>query len=497
MDSKEKDFEKMYSSNMKKQILSKTKNIEANIVSCFWENPKLYFDYDMLNTEKFKTPIWKFYFTVGQKMAIKQINTINESDVDLFLEGKDNLLKAYNDFGGFDIINDLQEVCDVENVSVYVRELLKWDMLWTIIEKFTLNAEKIEQLKELDADGIYNYYNVLLNNTFTSVDDRVIVNNLADGLEDIIAEADKGLARGMNYESPILSNETGGWKNGQLYILGGLSGAGKTTWVQDVILPALWKSDEPCVIMLNEQDHVKWKQQFLTWIINNIVITNDKHFFNAKRWVDGGFTEKEKDMLNQAVSLLRDKEVSGHIIIAELKSYSQKDAERIIKQYSAMGVKKFILDTFKISSDRNESEAFWLSMQEDCRKFDDLIKPSNLNVALLLTLQLQKGSRMNRYLSMDNIGMSKNVLDVGSVALLMRRLFNDEYTGCTKELKVKKRIEGTDTFEEVVLDKNKKYIIIFIEKNRNGSSQEYQVVAEQNLGRLIYKEVGIADIPVD
>lgn len=486
-----------YSQMMKKQIQSKTRNIEANIISCLWENPQLYYDYDSLTANKFKSPIWQFYFTIGQKLVMKSIKKIEEADVDLFLDGKDKLIEAYDSFGGFDTIRDLQEVCSIENVEVYIEEVFKWDVIWNIIDKFTIDNKQLDVIENLDADGVYNYYTAILNNTFTSVNNKVIISKLSEDLDEIVDEADEGLEKGMPFDSPQLSSEIGGWVNGQTYILGGLSGAGKTTWVQDVILPSIWKVGEPCVIMLNEQDHKKWKQQFLTWIINNVIITDSKKYFNAKRWREGKFTQQERDWLSQGISLLKEKEVSGQIVIAELKSYSQKEAERIIKQYASIGVKKFILDTFKLSSEKNDNEAFWLSMQEDCRKFDDLVKPSNLNVALLLTLQLQKSSRMNRYLSVDNIGMSKNVVDVCSVALLMRRVFNDEYSGMAKEIKVKRPINGTSAFEEVILDTNKKYIIIFIEKNRNGRSQEFQIVAEQDLGRLIYKEVGIVDIPTD
>lgn len=486
-----------YSGKMKKQINDKTKNIEANIISCLWEDPQLYLDFsNQLDANKFKSPIWKFYFAIGQKLALKSIKKIEEVDVDLFLESKEKLNDAYNDFGGFETVRDLQEVCNIENVEVYIEELVKWDVVYNIIDKFTIDSDQLNKVSNLDADGVYNYYTAILNNTFTSVKNGVVISKMNDGLDAIIADADAGVNLGMPFNSPILCSEIGGWVNGQTYVVGGLSGSGKTSWVQDVILPAIWDLDEPCVIMLNEQDHVKWKQQFLTWIINNIVITNPSKYFNAKRWREGHFTPEEFGWLGEATRLLTSKEVSGSIVLAELKSYSQKEAERIIKQYASIGVKKFILDTFKLSNERNDNEAFWLSMQEDARKFDDLVKPSNLNVALLMTLQLQKTSRLNRYLCMDNIGMSKNVIDVASVALLMRRVFNDEYTGMSHEIKVRKPIPGTESFESVPLEANKKYVIIFIEKNRNGESQTYQIVAEQNLSTLVYKEIGICDIPM-
>ena len=104
-------------------------------------------------------------------------------------------------------------------------------------------------------------------------------------------------------------------------------------------------------------------------------------------------------------------------------------------------------------------------------------------------------SRLLRYLTGDNIGMAKNVVDVASVTILMRRLWNDEYGGKAHEIEVKKPIPGTDSYTIVNLNPNKQYVVLFIEKNRNGSSQTYQVVAEQDLGTLAYKEVGICDIP--
>jgi len=481
--------------DIKGKIKDKTKNIEANIIGCFWNNPQLFFDYNDLSVDKFKSGIWKLYFSIGKKMASKNIKVVDEVAVELFLEGKDKILNAYNEYGGFNIIKDLEFYCTVENVDVYVQELIKWDVIYNVVDKFTFTEDGINKLNDLNADDIYKYYSATLNNIFINMNEDVVMSKLNEGISKIIEDAHKGTNIGMPFNSPILSNEVGGWINGQTYIIGGLSGAGKTTFVQDVILSAIWELDEPCVIMLNEQDNVKWKQQFITWIINNMIIKNSAVYFNAKRWREGGFTEEEFTWLNKAEQLLTEKEVGGQIIFAELKSYSQKKAERIIKKYTDFGIRKFVLDTFKLSSDRDD-EAFWLSMQEDMRKFDDLVKPSNLNVGLVCTLQLQKGSRLLRYLTSDNIGMAKNTIDVASVALLMRRVWNDEYPNCSHEIKVKKPIAGTESFETIILDPKKKYVVIFIEKNRNGESQTYQVVAEQDLGALIYREIGIVDIPV-
>lgn len=478
----------------KEDIKDKMKNIEANIVGCFWHNPSLFFDYNDLNKENFKNDVWKFYFLLGKKMALKNIKKIDEVAVEVFLDGKDELLNVYNNYSGYNIIKDLEIYSTIDNVEVYVNELKKWNTVYNLLDKFTFTDKQLNQIQDLNIDEVYNFYNAQLNNVFINVNDDVETSKLNEGIREVIEKADKGLEKGMPIQSPMLSNEIGGWINGQVYIMGGLSGAGKSTITQEIILSSVWELNEPCVIMLNEQDNEKWKQQFLTWIINNKILIGSDKSFNAKRWRDGGFTKEEFSWLNQAADMLEEKQISGQIIFVQFKSYSRKRAERIIRKYASLGITKYVLDTFKLSADRDD-ESFWLSMQEDMRKLDDLVKKSNLNVALWCTLQLQKGSRLLRYLSGDNIGMAKNVVDVASVALLMRRLWNDEYTGGTHPIEVKMPIEGTSSYKIVNLDPKKMYVIIFIEKNRNGESQTYQVVAEQDLGKLVYKEVGICDIP--
>lgn len=482
---------------IKKIIRDNTLNIEGVIVGTFWSDPQLYFDYSDLTIDKFKSPIWKFYFGIGRKLAEKDIKSFNSVDVEVYLNNNEKLKSAYDNYGGFETVEVVSNIIDEKNIDSYVKEIIKWDAIYNVVDSFNFKTDDINKIKNLNIDELYNYFSTVLNNVFINTNDNVNSSKLNEGLDEIIENADKGLNMGMPYNSPILSNITKGLCLGQLYLFGGLSGAGKSTFMQDVMLASIWEMGEPCAIMLNEQDHVKWKQQFLTYIINNIVLKDeyDKYFYSS-RWLEGSFTEEEFEWINAAKEILLSKENSGMIIFIEFKSYSQKRAERIIKKYSSFGVTKFILDTFKLSTDRGDEQT-WLSLQEDARKFDDLIKPANLNVTLILTLQLQKSSRLLRYLTSDNIGLGKNVIDVASVSLLMRRLWNDEYVGGTHEIKVKRPIEGTDCKEEVILDPKKKYVIIFIEKNRNGISQEYQVVAEQNLGLLKYTEVGICDIPMD
>ena len=128
------------------------------------------------------------------------------------------------------------------------------------------------------------------------------------------------------------------------------------------------------------------------------------------------------------------------------------------------------------------------------REFDDLVKPSNLNVSLICTLQLGKGAIVSRYLSANDLGMSKNIIDVASTCLLIRKMHADEYKGEKNEIKVWNTV-GDSRFE-TELDPTKRHSIIFIEKNRNGIAQEFQVVARHDFATFKYKEMGKSYISI-
>ena len=150
------------------------------------------------------------------------------------------------------------------------------------------------------------------------------------------------------------------------------------------------------------------------------------------------------------------------------------------------GVKYFIIDTMKLDNDvqagNNVSDKSWLQLQQNMVKIYNTIKETNLNVFLWVTYQMGKGQRF-KFLSQSSLGMSKNVADVVSSLLLVRHLTEKE-----KESLYVERNKG-----KVELDKNKDYMVVFIDKNRRGSTS-VQVVLEVDKSRNIIKDVGITRI---
>ena len=128
----------------------------------------------------------------------------------------------------------------------------------------------------------------------------------------------------------------------------------------------------------------------------------------------------------------------------------------------------------------------------------DVIKESNCNVSLVPTFQLAKGSSKQRYYTQENIGVSKNIIDVASVCVMIRNIFEDEYEGGKKALEVfKLGGKNKKTHIPIKLDKKKHYQILFIVKNREGSSNQYQIVIEHDMSKNIVNEVGFTIVPAD
>ena len=466
---------------------------EANIVSCFYKNPELLYDYEKLQITDFHFNEWRVYFAIAYHIVVKEKKPVlDELTIGFFLQKHPKLAEKYNEYGGFQTMESAKEYIRTANLDGYVAELNKWNAVLSLIKRGFPIKDHFKDFKDMSLDEIYRFYEVQLNDTFINVDTKIKSYNLCDGLHDLIEECDKGLDIGLPLASKTLNDIVGGNIYGNITLLGGSSGTGKTTITLEIVLTSIIENNEQCVMVINEQDEKKLKKEMLTWVINNKLLKN----FNKKRLRQGGFSDDEKAWLKESADWLEAKKDNNNITIIPLPSYNVSLMKKIINKYYALGVRYFILDTFKAGDDSKDQT--WLDMMNDMRTLYDTVKPANKNVHLWATLQLKKDKIGSRYLTGDNIGMSKNVVDVCSTVLLMRHVRDDEKQGGKNELKVY-RLEGKNgnTKIPITLHNDKWYMIIFIDKNREGESGQFQVVAEINLGRNTYKEIGITYVPQD
>lgn len=468
---------------------------EANIVSIYYKKPDLMYDFE-LKLEDFTENTWRVYWQIAYDIVIKEHKPVlDDITIGLYLEKHNKLKKKYEDYGGYETIEKATEYVKTENLGGYIAELNKWNTVLMMLKNKFPVYDRLSEFADMSLDDIYVEYEAILNHIFINADEDIQSYSIEEGIDDLIDELNEGLAVGLPYyEMPLLNKETGGQLTGNITLVGGLSNMGKTTLTRSLCIPASIKNGEKLVIIINEESRKKWQREMLVWVANNI------YKFDLQKFVvrDGKYSDEVMDMLRKCANWIKEKASDNTVTIIPFNKYRTEKAIKVIKKYASLGVKYFILDTYKADSG-SRSDKMWLEMQQSMVDIYDTIKTDGgKDVHIVITFQLAKSSARQRFYSQDNIGQAKNIVDVASTCLMIRDVFEDEYTGEKNALKVYK-LEGKNGKSKIPvnLDHDKHYQLIFIVKNREGAANNYQIVVEHDMSRNLLKEVGFTSVPVD
>nr|DAL26438.1 MAG TPA_asm: replicative helicase [Caudoviricetes sp.] len=478
-----------------KQVKEYKVACEANIVSIFYKKPELMYDYQ-LKLEDFSENTWRVYWQIAYDIIVKEKKSVlDDITVGLYLEKHSKLKQKYDEYGGYDTIDKATEYIKTSNISGYVNELKKWETVIRMIASGFPVTDRIKEFVDMSLDEIYKEYDALLNHIFINAEEDVMSYSLSDGIYDLIEQLNEGIAVGLPYDNmPTLTKETGGQLPGNITLVGGLSNMGKTTLTRTMLIPSAVKYGERLVILVNEEGKAKWQRELIVWVANNIYKTDLQKFVVR----DGKFSDEVKELLYKCADWIAEKSENNMLTIIPFSRYETQKAIRVIKKYASLGVKYFILDTYKADAG-SRSDRMWLDMQQNMVDIYDTVKAEGgKNVHITITFQLAKSSARQRFYSQDNIGMAKSIIDPASTCLMLRDVFEDEYTGERNELKVY-RLDGKNNKSKipVKLDHDKHYQLIFIVKNREGAANNIQIVCEHDMSRNLLKEVGFTSVPVD
>ena len=149
-----------------------------------------------------------------------------------------------------------------------------------------------------------------------------------------------------------------------------------------------------------------------------------------------------------------------------------------------------------MKSDDSLDEKMFLQLLINSRKVFQLA--SKENIAIIPTYQLALYTVNQRYLDASCLANGKQIKEVFSEMIYMRQLWQDEYTGekydC-KAYQLQKNEDGkyTKVKRMIELDKDKKYIVAFLDKTRNDEDKQ-QVLYEVNGRFNSWKEIGYCNI---
>lgn len=475
-----------------KKVMEFKTATEANVVSILYKAPDKFFDTNLL-LEEFSDNVWRVFFQIAHDIIlIEKKSVLDDITVGLFLEKHPKLKAKYDEYGGYDTIQMAMSYVEIENFDGYVSELRKWKAVIQLCKRGFPVKDRLSDYADMTAEDIYNENEAFLNDVFVNIDSDVKSYDICHEIHELIETLDTGIAKGLPYHSmPTLTEETGGQYLGSITLLGGISNAGKSTVARSTTIPSIIEKNEKVVIMVNEDSVVKWQREMLIWICNN------KLNFDIQKHVirNGNYSPEVKEVLHKAANWLEERTKNHMITIIPFLQYQTSKAIKEIKKYAAMGVKYFILDTFKMDAGKVSANS-WMEMQQAMVNIKDTVKTESLNVHILITFQLEKGSSVMRYYTQNNIGMAKNIVDVASTCIMIRDIFEDEYEGEKRALYVYRQ-EGKGTKIPQHLTKDKRYQVFFIVKNQEGQANNFQIVAEHDKSRNIIHEIGITNISPD
>lgn len=473
-----------------RQILEYKLGAEASIVSMIYKNPDLLRETN-LGLNDFHNNCWRVYFEIARDLIVNEKKvTLSEVDIGLYLEKHPKLAdKYYNEYGGYQTIENAGFYIKEENFDSYVRDLRKWNVVARLIKHgFPCDKARLSEICDMSAEELYDEYTVYLNDIFANIDNNIKSYNGFADMKILIDELDAGKNVGIPFANcEILNRETGGMLGGNIIGFGASSGVGKSTLSINYVFPTIMKHDLKALFIINEEDEQKFRKEALIWYCSNVL----KHPIPKRVLRDGGFDEETKKVLYKAAEWFESQKEKKHITIIPLEQYTARTVIKLIKKYTKMGCDVIVLDTLKESYDSRDKES-WKSLMTDCVDFYDCIK--HTNTCMIITYQLVKNK--SKYLTNSDIGISKGILDIFSLNIFFRRPLQTEYEGGKDELYCYNPIKNSSSRTEFKLKKDKHYMIGFISKNRFGMS-DIQIVSEADFSINQYKDLGYCNVIQD
>jgi replicative DNA helicase len=475
------------------KINENREQIEAPFVFCFWKDPDLYDDYKFVNDKKdetLKSEDAQFYFNLGKALYDAGFRKFDNITVYGFLQNKPNVKETFEDYGGYREVENLKQLVNVENVDAYFDKIAKLNTLEALCELTFNSFEDVSKFDKMSSQQVYDYFEYKLNDISIASTHDVEEESLVID-DEFIEECNTGDAVGISYAKncPIMNYLTLGVPLGEMFMIAGHSGVGKSSFVfENMVLP-MAEEGVKVAIVSNEMRSKDYKIMLLSHIL-----TKELNYWGLtrKQIKMGHFTNEQREMLNKAKKISQEKYSSLGFI--KLFDNDIGKVLKYIKKKSKRGYQIFVWDTMK--SDDSLDEKMFLQLLINSRKVFQLA--SKENIAIIPTYQLALYTVNQRYLDASCLANGKQIKEVFSEMIYMRQLWQDEYTGekydC-KAYQLQKNEDGkyTKVKRMIELDKDKKYIVAFLDKTRNDEDKQ-QVLYEVNGRFNSWKEIGYCNI---
>lgn len=450
------------------QINKDREKVEAAFVFCMWKDPELFGDYLSINDGKKKTLVDDdavFYYNLGKAMYLQGYKSFDNITLATFLDKKPEIKKKYDSYGGYKEISTLMGLVNPENIDAYYDKISRMNSLTQIFKRYYDLFTDVNRFENASNNEIYETFDLINNSVAlntgnaSSVEDLVIT-------DEFVEDLNRGEDVGLNYGkfAPILNYTTLGAPLGDLYLFGGHSGCGKSSFIfENMIIPFTEQGIECCIIS-NEMRSKVYKILLLIY-----VLTHELNYWTLtrKKLKMGNFTNEDKEMIKKAQEIINQKYSSIKFI--KLQSDNISVVFQHIKRMAHQGTVAFAWDTMK--SDEVFDEAMWQALLMNSRKLYHLA--DNLNISIIVTYQLALHTVNQRWLDASCLANGKQIKEVFSEMVYMRQLWQDEYTGQKYDCKPWRFNKDNKKIKEIIeLNPEEKYMVCFVDKTRNDDDKK-------------------------
>ncbi|RKJ48376.1 DNA helicase, partial [Butyricicoccus sp. 1XD8-22] len=303
----------------------------------------------------------KFFYTLGLNMVKKGFKSFDDASIHTYLMDNEVLKEGFNRRGGFESVNEMKAILNVENVEGYYDELIKNNAILQLHDEGYDVIKYFKNFEKMTYEQLEDFMEYKLNNIFLkSTSSGISTADLTSNYDSWIDLWNSGIGVGYKVGFPMINYHLAGIHKKNLILhLGGI-GQGKTTSsMLFYVLPILESGDKICIIA-NEQDEEQFRQMIIATVLFNRI---NYRKMNRQKLLFGNFTEDDKSHLRQASKWLE--QYKNQLYYVHLTDYGTSNVKRIIKKYSKLGVGCFLFDTLKPTDE--SSDKAWAEFSETAK----------------------------------------------------------------------------------------------------------------------------------
>ena len=310
------------------------KSSTLQIFGCLMRRPQLLSETDKYNLSPndFESLFEKYIFAAIDNLYHNGAARINPIDVENYLETNEGARKIFKDKNGIEYLQDAEDLSDENNFPYYYNRLKKFNLLNNLKSKgFKVDEFYSEEISDKAAEINKHFEELDINDIIGAVKTKLLkiernfikndtteVINVADGIEEILEEAESGNSIGVPIQGKIFNEVIAGARRGAFVLRSAGSGVGKSRqavgdacylafpfrydersckWIQD-------GSNEKVLVITTEQTGKEIQRMVLAYLTG----------FNETKFRYGHFTENERLIINQAKWVLAQYKENFHII---------------------------------------------------------------------------------------------------------------------------------------------------------------------------------------